>query len=107
MKSVHKETLEELRDIAQNGIKGLRSQTRHHTPIVPPKKYTAEEIREIREKNQFTQIYFGELLGVSPKTIQAWEAGTNKPNGTALRVFQILERDPHALDQYVLYSPTL
>ena len=51
MKNVHKETLKELRDIAQNGIKSLRSQTKHHAPITPHKKYTAEEIRE---KSQYS-----------------------------------------------------
>jgi DNA-binding transcriptional regulator YiaG len=39
---------------------------------------------------------------VSLKTVQAWEAGTNKPTGTALRLFQILDQDSNALKKYIL-----
>jgi putative transcriptional regulator len=102
MKSVHEETLEELREISNIGTKHLHLRTREYAPVTPIKEYTPQEIKELREQNHFTQLYFGELLGVSIKTIQAWEAGTNKPNGTALRMFQVLEQDPHALDPYIL-----
>ena len=36
---------------------------------------------------------FAQLLGVSKKTVEAWEAGTKKPNGSVLRLFQVIERD--------------
>ena len=102
MSSVHDDTLAELKEIAENGIGHLRRRTRTYIPITPIKKYNAQEIKQLREKNNYTQSYFGELIGVSLKTVQAWEAGTNKPAGTALRIFQILEQDPHALDKYIL-----
>ena len=101
MRNIHDETLAELREVADIGIGQLRKKTRTLTPISPVVKYSPGEIKELRQKLQLTQSHFGELLGVSLKTIQAWEAGTNKPNGTALRVFQVLNRDPNALDIYV------
>ena len=73
-------------------------------PVSPIKEYAPHEIRALRQKIQYTQSFFGEFLGVSLKTVQAWEAGTNKPTGTTLRLLQILEQDPRALDKFILCS---
>jgi putative transcriptional regulator len=102
MRNVHDETLAELREIAEIGTDHLRKRVRVYTPVSPVKEYLPHEIKAIREQNQYSQSFFGEYLGVSLKTVQAWEAGTNKPTGTAMRIFQILEKDPHALDKYIL-----
>lgn len=34
-----------------------------------------EELREARERALLTQVEFAALLGVSPRTVQYWEAG--------------------------------
>ena len=104
MRNVYQEIIDEGNVILEKGIGHLRRRTRNLTPITPIKVFSPQEIKALRESNQYTQIYFGELLGVSLKTIQAWEAGTNKPTGTALRMIQILEQDPHALDKYLLMN---
>ena len=101
MRNIHDETLTELREVAVKGVGNLRKRTRILMPILPIIHYTPEEIKELRGRLQLTQAYFGELLGVSLKTIQAWEAGTNKPNGTALRMFKVLDKDPNAFDKYI------
>ena len=41
-----------------------------------------------------TQVLFAKYLGVSLKTIEAWEAGRNQPNGTACRMLSITKKDP-------------
>ena len=102
MRNVYQEIILEGNEILEKGIGHLRRNTRTHTPLSPVKEYSPHEIKEIREKNQYSQTFFGEYLGVSLKTVQAWEDGTNKPTGTAFRIFQILEQDPHALDKYLL-----
>lgn len=56
--------------------------------------YSAEEIKSMRRKLQLSQSSMGNALGVSKKTVEAWEAGTNKPNGSAERLLQIIEADP-------------
>ena len=101
MRNIHDETLAELREVASTGVGNLRKRTRTQLPVAPVTHYSPEEIKKLRIRLKFTQTYFGELMGVSLKTIQAWEAGINKPNGTALRVFQVLDKDPHALEKYV------
>ena len=101
MSNIHDETLAELREVAEKGIGKLRKRTRTLLQVPPIVHYTPEEIKALRIRLKFTQAYFGELMGVSLKTIQSWEAGTNRPNGTALRVFQMLDKDPNALIKYI------
>ena len=63
--------------------------------ITPIEKFTANEIKEIRKKAGMTQVLFAKYLGVSLKTVEAWEAGRNQPNGTASRMLSITKKDPH------------
>lgn len=102
MRNIYQEVIDEFAEIKEKGTGHLRRRTREYTPLSPIKDFEPHEIKAIREKNQFSQSYFGEFLGVSLKTVQAWEAGTNRPTGTALRIFQVLEQDPNALDKFIL-----
>ena len=38
-----------------------------------------------------TQVLFADYMGVSCKTVEAWEKGTNHPTGTACRLISMLE----------------
>ncbi|MBQ3801765.1 MAG: helix-turn-helix domain-containing protein [Treponema sp.] len=38
-----------------------------------------------------TQVLFADYMGVSQKTVEAWEKGTNHPTGTACRLISMLE----------------
>ena len=69
--------------------------------IEPVTEYSKEQIKEIRQKNQFTQKSFAELFGVSPKAVEAWESGVRKPTGTAKRLFQLMEKDPQIIKMIV------
>ena len=50
-----------------------------------------KEIKKIREDLNLSQKNFAFVLGVSPKTVEAWESGRNIPQGTAQRFLQILQ----------------
>ena len=54
-------------------------------------QYHDKEIKQIREDLNLTQKNFAFVLGVSPKTVEAWESGRNVPQGTAQRFLQILQ----------------
>jgi len=101
MRKVYREIIDECAEISEKGSDHLRRRTREYMPVLPLKKYSPKEIKALRQKYQYTQSFFGEFLGVSVKTVQAWELGTKHPTGTALRMFQILEQDPHAFDRYI------
>lgn len=60
--------------------------------ITPVKKYSNKEIKSIRNKAGMTQAVFAKYLGVSQKTVEAWELGRTHPTGPACRLLDILEQ---------------
>ena len=68
--------------------------------IAPLHNYKGVEIKNIRTQQKMTQRLFAEALGVSVKTIEAWESGTNKPSGTANRMLELLAQDSKLLERY-------
>ena len=62
--------------------------------ITPIEEFTASEIKAIRKNTGMTQVLFAKYLGVSSKTVEAWESGRNHPNGTACRMLSITKNDP-------------
>lgn len=61
--------------------------------ISPVKEFAAEEIRTIRIDAGMTQTVFANYMGVSKKTIEAWEAGRSHPTGPAFRLMDILAHE--------------
>ena len=47
-----------------------------------------------------TQRLFAEALGVSIKTVEAWESGINSPSGTASRLLELLSQDDTLFERY-------
>ncbi|MCL2086404.1 MAG: helix-turn-helix domain-containing protein [Oscillospiraceae bacterium] len=72
----------------------------HYVAATPPKKYTADEIRRIRDNLNMSQGFFADVIGVSKKTVESWEYGRGRPSGAAARVLFIAESDPEALRRY-------
>ena len=62
--------------------------------ITPIEEFTASEIKAIRQNAGMTQVLFAKYLGVSLKTVEAWESGRNQPNGAACRMLSITKKDP-------------
>ena len=58
--------------------------------IMPVKEYSNTEIREIRMRAGMTQGVFASYMGVSKKTVEAWECGRTHPTGPAFRLLDIL-----------------
>lgn len=66
---------------------------RRTVTIEPIKEYSAKEVKEIRNKTGLSQKLFAGYMGVSNKTVEAWESGTNQPSGAASRLLSMLEMD--------------
>ena len=45
--------------------------------LTPAKKFTAEDVKNIRVRNHLTQSLLAKFLCVSKKTVEAWESGRN------------------------------
>lgn len=72
--------------------------------IQPPKTYDAAEIRDFREKHNFTLEIFSYLLGVSVHTLGSWEAGKTTPGNTVFRLLYLLEKKPDLFFEYEVIS---
>lgn len=59
--------------------------------IMPIKEYSHEEIKRIRNKAGMTQKVFASYMGVSQKTVEAWEKGRTHPTGPACRLLDVLD----------------
>ena len=60
--------------------------------ISPVTKYSNKEIKAIRNKAGMTQTVFANYMGVSKKTVEAWELGRTHPTGPACRLLNILDQ---------------
>ena len=59
--------------------------------IEPVGVYTSTQVKNIREKIGLTQKLFAKYIGVSTKTVEAWEAGRNKPSSPSNRLLWLLD----------------
>lgn len=62
--------------------------------VAPTESFKPEEIRSIRMETGMTQVLFAKYMGVSVKTVEAWEAGRNHPEGAACRLLSMTRNDP-------------
>lgn len=70
--------------------------------LKPVKKFEADEVKSIRTMLGMSQALFAGLIGVSSKTVEAWEAGRNTPDGPASRILSLLQMDPKFPERYGL-----
>jgi putative transcriptional regulator len=59
--------------------------------------YSVPDVKAIREKLRVSQNEFAHMIGVSENTIQNWEQGRRKPEGPAMALLRITERNPNAV----------
>lgn len=70
------------------------------------KEYNAKEVQSIRKTTGFSQKLFASYMGVSAKTVEAWEAGTNRPSGTASRILSMMEMNAALITQFPFVKMT-
>ena len=86
---------EDLREGLQEAIdyeKGSGKAKRTVFMITPVNKYSNEQIKSIRNKSGMTQAVFANYMGVSKKTVEAWELGRTHPTGPECRLLDILDQ---------------
>ena len=62
--------------------------------VAPLPSYDANAVKSLRLVLGLSQMVFAQVLGVAKKTVEAWEAGRNVPNGAACRFLEVLRKDP-------------
>ena len=80
--------------------KGKNTARSASVTIAPLPEVSAAEVKELRQSLNMTQRTFAALMGVSNKTVEAWEKGTNTPAGTARRMIGMLLADHSIPEKY-------
>ena len=73
---------------------------RHKVTVEPVKIFEADEVKKIRNSTGMSQKIFASYMGVSDKTVEAWEAGTNHPSGAASRLLSMIENDKELIIKF-------
>jgi len=81
------------------GQKKLRT---HIIEILPIPNYDPQQIKGIRTRLGLTQGLMGGIVGVSTKTVEAWEIGYRRPSSSAMRVLAELDTNPNYLKKIAI-----
>ena len=57
------------------------------------------DITQARHNVKMSQPAFAKLMGVSVRTLQAWEQGKRNPSGAAKTLLRVAEKHPNILRQ--------
>jgi len=60
----------------------------------PPPRLAPDQIARLRKRYGMSQSIFAAVLNVSRKTVQSWEQGIRVPSDSALRMLQVVGREP-------------
>lgn len=101
MSEVYDSIMEGLQEALEDA-KGLKkaARTTYIISVKPVKVYNADDVKRIRKRTGFSQALFAKYIGVSVKTVEAWEAGRNHPSGAASRLLSMMEMDGKLSDEY-------
>ena len=75
--------------------------------VMPVKEYRAEEVKAIRNRTGLSQKLFAGYMGVSDKTVEAWESGKNHPSGAASRILNMMEMDEELISNFPFVQTTV
>ncbi len=89
MKSLFEDLQEGLQEAIDYEKGSLKAKSTTYV-IEPVRKFSNDEIKKIRKDAGMTLSVFANYLGVSQKTVEAWEVGRTHPTGPAYRLLALL-----------------
>ena len=88
LKTIH----ESAQDLYKAGVMDKQTMREFDALCLPPlKEYTPKQIQRIREQCGASQAVFAAYLNTSTSTVQKWERGVKTPNGTSLKLLNLVE----------------
>ena len=100
MSSVFESIMAGLTEAVEDAQSTTHKLPRRVVAVIPVKEYQADQIKKIRTNVNMSQKFFASYLGVSEKTVEAWEAGINHPSGAASRILSMMEMDSDFTEKY-------
>lgn len=80
---------------------GDKTKARVRVYEIPTPEYKAKDVRRIRENLHMSQAGLALALGVSKRTVEAWETGKNAPSNPSNKLLYLVEKDKGIIDQLV------
>ena len=59
--------------------------------------YSSIDVKNIRNNIKMTQVEFASAFGISLGTLRHWERGDRKPQGSALTLLNVVDKEPKAV----------
>ena len=84
------------RDIGAEIIAGLR-EIRDRPETLKRTRLGPLDVRAIRERFNMSQSQFSAFLCISARTLEKWEQGQRSPDGAAITLLRIMEKEPEAV----------
>lgn len=100
MNGVYESIMAGLTEAVEDAREKEKKLPRRVVTVLPVKKYDAVQVRKIRKSTGMTQKIFASYIGVSDKTVEAWEAGRNHPSGSASRILNMMEMDTGLIEAF-------
>lgn len=89
----------EFLESAHQALEHARGKRELRTTMLPPPPppMDAREVKRLRARLKASQAVFAHYLNVSTKLVQAWESARRTPDGPALLLLRLAERNPAVL----------
>ncbi len=88
----HEFTGEEIGELLLQSVKQMKN-----NEVAREHQIAVNNAIEARQKVGLSQREFAKIMGVSVRTLQAWEQGKRQPSGSAITLLKIATQQPHAL----------
>ena len=69
---------------------------------IPVAEYQPADVVRLRKDLNLSQKGLAVMIGVSPRTVESWEAGKSAPSGVATRMLYLIEADHSLVDRLVV-----
>lgn len=94
------DSLNELLDAAQGKETGI---VVHPRKVKDVEYFSPQQIKQVRLDANMTQKTFAACIGVSSKSVEAWEGGRSHPDGAARRMLGLMKDHPGFAENMGLY----
>ena len=82
-------------------VRGDKSRCRVTVRELPVPAYQPADVARVRLALNLSQRGLASVLGVSPRTVEAWEGGKNTPNGSARNLLYLIDNNHDLVQQLV------
>jgi putative transcriptional regulator len=69
---------------------------------IPVAEYKPADVARLRKGLNLSQKGLAVVIGVSPRTVESWEAGKSAPSGVATRILHLIEADNSLVDKLAI-----